>query len=149
MANLASLWQNARVDTKKKWKKPEPATIERFQAALPADPGIQRKQMFGYPATFVKGNFFTGLFEDDVVLRLPEPIKDRLPALARADGFNPMGTGKGMKDWYVVPRGISAKLPPLAELLAAAFEEVRRLPAKVPKKKSAPGTAKKKKAAGA
>lgn len=117
-----------------KFKKSQPETIERFLAALPTDSAVVRKQMFGYPASFVNGNFFTGLFEDDVVARLPGGIKDRLAGLERAQGFNPMGKGAGMKDWWVIPPAISTNLPRLAELLANAFEEVRRLPAKAPAK---------------
>lgn len=116
-----------------KFRKSAPETVARFEAALPRAAEVEPRQMFGYRAAFVNGNFFTGLFEDDVVMRLPGGIKDRLPALAKAEGFNPMGA-KPMKDWCVVPAAISSQEGRLAELLAAAFEEVRRLPAKVAKK---------------
>lgn len=119
-----------------KFRKSAPETVLRFEAALPRTAEVEPRQMFGYRAAFVNGNFFTGLFEDDVVMRLPGGIKERLPALAEAAGFNPMG-GKPMRDWWLVPAPLSTDERRLTELLATAFEEVRRLPAKAAKKKPA------------
>lgn len=31
-----------------KWKKSSPALVERFEAALPRDPRVEPKKMFGY-----------------------------------------------------------------------------------------------------
>jgi hypothetical protein len=115
------------------WKKSPPELIERFKAALPPHPDAQVKQMFGYPACFVKGNFFTGTFEDNLVIRLPNGLKDQFPELKNAAGFNPMGTGKGMKDWCIIPAEIANDNNRLADFYAATFEEVYKLPAKVVK----------------
>lgn len=116
------------------WKKPDPEMVDRFHAALPDHPAATRRKMFGYPACFVNGNYFTGLYENRVVVRLPGVIRDRFPELAEALPFDPMGTGKGMKDWYQVPSSIVDNDDRLSEFLAATFEEVARLPAKEPKK---------------
>jgi hypothetical protein len=130
------------------WKKPDPAMVQRFNDALPAHPDAERKKMFGYPACFVKDNFFAGLHQDDVVVRLPGGIKDRFPELANSPIFDPRGTGTGMKDWYMIPPAVVEDAAKLTRFLAAAFEEVHQLPAKAPKKpKKANKAAGKKKAA--
>ena len=120
----------------KKWKKSSPELVERFKGALPKDPSVEPKPMFGYPAAFVRGNFFSGLFEELVVMRMPEPQRSKLSTLAKAEGFSPMG-GKPMTDWYVVPAKIAASQTALAKLLGEALALVKELPEKKkkPKKK--------------
>ena len=120
-----------------KWTKPDPDLVARFDAALPQDPAAERKTMFGYPACFVNGHFFTGLHERNVVIRLPGGLSEKFPALRGAGVFDPMGTGKGMKDWWIVPAAIGGSEAKLAKLLADAFEEVSRLPPKEKKPKKA------------
>ncbi|MEZ4669819.1 MAG: TfoX/Sxy family protein [Anaerolineae bacterium] len=116
--------------------KSSPEVVERFTNALPKHPDAQSRKMFGYAACFVNGNFFTGMYEDNIVIRLPGGLKDKFPELARAPGFNPMGQGKGMKDWWVIPDDIVADAGKLRDILAATFIEVHQLPPKEPKKKS-------------
>ncbi len=121
------------------WEKSSPALVERFKTAIPAHPEITPKKMFGYEACFVKGNFFAGLHEQNVVLRLPNGIRERIPELSSAKGFDPMSNGKGMKDWFVVPRTVTQSSAKLGTLLADAFAHVVELPAKQTKtKKKAP-----------
>lgn len=55
----------------RKLRKSSPALIERFDRSLPRDDAVQRRRMFGYPAGFVNGNMFAGLFEESVVVRVP------------------------------------------------------------------------------
>ncbi len=45
------------------WKKSSPALIAYFDKALPDDPRVERRQMFGYPCAFVNGQLFTGLHQ--------------------------------------------------------------------------------------
>jgi hypothetical protein len=42
------------------WRKSPDDLIARFHAALPDDPRIECRKMFGYPCAFVGGNLFTG-----------------------------------------------------------------------------------------
>lgn len=123
------------------WKKSSPELVQRFNAALPSHPDVVRRKMFGYPASFVKGNFFAGMYEDSVVVRLPNGIKDRFPELRDAQGFDPMGRGTGLRDWYQIPPAVVETETKLAQLLASTFEEIHQLPAKFAKSK--PVTAKK------
>ena len=80
---------------KKTWRKSSEALVERFSQAVPPDPRIERRQMFGYPAAFAGGNLFMSLFEESMIFRLSEPapsgaiVRRRSPAL-RADA----GTGR-------------------------------------------------------
>jgi TfoX/Sxy family transcriptional regulator of competence genes len=83
-----------------KWKRSSDELVQRFKSALPGDAEVELRSMFGYPAAFVRGNFFSGLFEELVVVRMPAPQRSKLAALANAGGFNPMG-GKPMTDWYL------------------------------------------------
>ena len=49
------------------WAKAPPDLVERFDTGtgwLLAEPGVERRQMFGYPACFVGGNMFTSLHQD-------------------------------------------------------------------------------------
>jgi TfoX/Sxy family transcriptional regulator of competence genes len=117
------------------WKKSDPALVDRFHAALPDHPAAERRKMFGYPACFVNGNYFSGLYQDQVVVRLPGGMRDRFTELADAPPFDPMGTGKGMKDWYRVPAEIADDDARLADFLEAAIVEVAELPPKERKKR--------------
>jgi hypothetical protein len=51
------------------WKKPSAELVAAFDAVLPGAPA-ERRLMFGFPAAFVNGNMFMGLFEESFILRL-------------------------------------------------------------------------------
>lgn len=120
------------------FQKSPPELIDRFARVLPNHPDLQPKKMFGYPAAFVKGNFFIGLYEDRIVVRLPGDLKNHFPVLGDAGFFDPMGTGKGMKDWWALPSEITASDDALAAFVEAAFVHVLELPAKEPKPRKTP-----------
>jgi len=86
------------------WATSPPELVERFEAAtapLLGEPGVERRQMFGYPACFVGGNLFTSLHRDRWVVRLSEEDQ---AALARAGGerFEPM-PGRPMTGFMILP----------------------------------------------
>lgn len=116
-----------------RFKKSSPEIVARFADALPQSALVEKKKMFGYPSAFVRGNYFAGLFEESVVLRLPEPLRDKLSELAKAAVFDPMRTGKGMKDWLVIPAKVASSPRMLAALLEAALPLVATLPPKAKK----------------
>jgi TfoX/Sxy family transcriptional regulator of competence genes len=120
------------MSTRPEWKKPDPALVARFDSALPDHPAAERKKMFGNPVCFVNGYFFAGLHNDSFVVRLPGSLREKFSVLRGAEVFDPMGTGKGMKDWWLIPAAISESDAELAELLAGAFTEVVKLPPKEP-----------------
>ncbi len=121
--------------TRGTWKKATPEAVDRFHAALPEHPAAERRKMFGYPACFVKGRYFTGLYQDRFVIRLPAEIRGRFPEVSDAAGFDPMGTGAGMRDWYEVPPAIASDDERLADLLARGIEAAATLPPKEPKQR--------------
>lgn len=126
-----------------KWKKAPEELTRRFQALLPQHPDVQARKMFGYACAFVRGNFWTGLFEDQMVVRLPEGLHRQFPEVADAAAFDPMG-GRPMKGWFLIPPAVVANDTALLRFLNATFEAVRALPAKAGKqaapRKAAPGT---------
>ena len=73
-----------------KWRKSPPALVARFQAMLPDDPRIERKQMFGYPAAFLNGNLFTGLHQESLMVRLSEDDRALAHSAFGATMFEPM-----------------------------------------------------------
>jgi len=54
------------------WEKSSPELVAFFEMPAPQKQGIVHKKMFGYPACFVHGNLFVGLFKQHLLFRLPE-----------------------------------------------------------------------------
>lgn len=123
-----------------KWKESSPELVARFEAALPRDPRITPRKMFGYPASFLSEGFFAGLFEERVVVRLPADVHAKTKALAKAASFDPMG-GRPMKGWYVVPDAVAADGKKLGALLAELLPQLANHPEQPSAKKRAPGAA--------
>lgn len=86
-----------------KWKKAPEWLVERFHQLVPeGDARVERRKMFGYPCAFAAGNMFIGLCQDQLVLRLPEPARERFLAEAETDVFSPF-PGRVMREYAVVP----------------------------------------------
>jgi len=88
-----------------RFEKPSAALEARFAAALPDDGALEHKRMFGYPAVFVHGHYFAGLVDQRVVVKLPDGLHERLPALRDAEGFDPMGSGRAIGGTTIGPVG--------------------------------------------
>jgi TfoX/Sxy family transcriptional regulator of competence genes len=104
-----------------------------FARAVPDEPAVTIKPMFGQMSAFVNGNMFCGIFGEDFFVRLPE---DEIAKVKKQGGrdFEPMA-GHKMSGYVMVP-GDWRKKPPTA-LIKRALEETRKMPAKnnKPKKK--------------
>ena len=90
------------------WAKSPPELIERFDAGtawLMSEQGVERRQMFGYPACFVDGNMFTSLHRDRWVVRLGDADLARLSELG-GTVFDVM-PGREMKGYLVLPLALS------------------------------------------
>jgi TfoX/Sxy family transcriptional regulator of competence genes len=116
------------------WAKSPPDLVERFDAGtawLLSEPGVDRRQMFGYPACFVDGNMFTSLHQDRWVVRLGDADRERLAGLG-GSRFEVM-PGREMKGYLVLPPELSQpdSARPWVER-ALAFG--RSLPAKATKR---------------
>ena len=104
----------------------------RFTALLPVHPDVEPRKMFGYACAFVRGNFWIGLHEANVVVRLPDGLHERVAALRGAPGFDPMG-GRPMRGWFVVPPAVVANDGALRALCAETLALALTLPPKAAK----------------
>jgi hypothetical protein len=128
------------------WKKSSDMAVKRFIEALPDAAMGGRRKMFGYEACFVNGGFWAGMYQDEIVIKLPPELKDATKALAGAAQFDPMG-GRPMKSWWVIPRKVSESPKALGALLTSTFAEVATGAApKKPKKTKKPAAKAAKKA---
>ena len=102
-----------------KWQKSSPALIELFESVFPGPPATQRK-MFGYPAGFVNGNMFMGLFQESLILRLPAGPREEFLKDHNATIFEPMA-GRPMREYVGVPQTVVQNKKELGAWVAKAF----------------------------
>jgi len=102
-----------------KWRKSPQELIDLFDSVLPGPPA-ERRKMFGYPACFVNGNLFTSLFQNDLILRLPESQRRELLAARKAKQFEPM-PGRPMREYMAVPDALQCDTKELAAWVAKSF----------------------------
>ena len=87
------------------WKKSPPELVALFESMVPADPSVERKQMFGYPCFFVNGNLAVGLHQDNMILRLGDEARARFLKLVGGHLFEPM-PGRVMREYVAIPKGL-------------------------------------------
>ncbi len=98
----------------------------------------QKRLMFGFPAYFINGNMFAGLFQSAVFLRLSP---DQAAGLRRKhqalSALEPM-PGRPMKDYFVIPEAVYRSKTALGHLARESAEHTRSLgpKKKTPKKKA-------------
>ena len=114
-----------------------PWLIQTFEEVFPGPPAVARK-MFGYPAAFVNGNMFSGLFQDQLILRLPEESRKELLAVPGAKPFEPM-PGRAMREYVVAPPALFEDRKRLSSWVGKALAYGASLP---PKSSSAKGNRK-------
>jgi TfoX/Sxy family transcriptional regulator of competence genes len=125
------------------WTKSPVALIQAFDAALPNKAAVERRKMFGYPAAFVGGNMATGLFQEHLIVRLPETRRAVLLGEPGSTRFEPM-PGRPMKEYVVVSPAIVSDRRALQSWIGEALTYAGSLPPK--SKKSATATARARKA---
>lgn len=115
-----------------------------FEAALPHDPRVVVRSMFGGMAAMVHGHMFAGLWADTAVIRVGEA--DRAAVLAMDGGaeFDPMGRGKPMANMVLLPPSEMDDDEALRGWFRKALEHTASLPPKAAKKTSAKKTPAKK-----
>ena len=113
-------------------QKSPPELVATFDRVFPDDPRAQKRPMFGFPAGFVNGNMFAGLYENSMVLRLGEAERKTLEAEG-AGPFEPMG--RKMSGYVVVPAQKLKDEDFLRTWLDRALDYGARLPPKQPKKR--------------
>ena len=109
------------------------ALIAAYETALPDDPRVERKRMFGTPCAFVNRQMFFGTFEDSLVARVGP---DRVNALLDQPGmqvFTP-SPGKVWNDYLQLD--VTTVGPQVsAELATEALAWAAALPRKVKRSK--------------
>jgi TfoX/Sxy family transcriptional regulator of competence genes len=102
--------------------------FDEHTAWLLAEPGVERRKMFGYPACFANGHRCTGLHQDRWVIRLPDEAR---AALAEAGGmpFEVM-PGRPMREYLVLPATLASDPAAMRPWLERALANARDLPPK-------------------
>jgi len=113
-----------------KWKKSSQELIDQFYETLEPFNGVDMRKMFGYPCSFTNGNMFTGLHEENWVLRLNEADRDEIKKLG-AEPFVPMG--RAMKEYVLLPESIRSSAKELQSWIQRSLDFVSALPPKVKK----------------
>jgi TfoX/Sxy family transcriptional regulator of competence genes len=114
-------------------KSPE-ELVATFDDVMPGPPATKRK-MFGFPAGFVNGNMFMGLFENSMILRLPLESRDELIQRHGAKLFEPMA-GRVMKEYVALPESLIRDREQLAAWVAKALVHGESLEPKAAKAKA-------------
>jgi len=68
-----------------------------------AEAGIKKANAFGAPCLKVRGKIFACWSDASLVVKLDEEMFAKGMKLQGARIFNPMGKGKGMTQWLVLP----------------------------------------------
>jgi hypothetical protein len=100
------------------------ATQRRYDeiAAALDGAGVKASSMFGMPTLKLNGKALGGLWGDAMTFKLaPDALADALK-LPGAQQFDPLGLGRPMKAWVVVPLEQSAEWERLARLALAASD---------------------------
>jgi TfoX/Sxy family transcriptional regulator of competence genes len=118
--------------------------VDLFECVTPGPPAVQRK-MFGYPAVFVNGNMFMGLFQESMILRLPTGPREEILNIHNAKIFEPMA-GRPMREYAGVPQPVLSDKKELTAWVAKAFEYGGSLKPKSPTAKPMKRLSKPKKA---
>src|SRR5919204_1577374 len=117
----------------------EPAKAA-FRKLLPPDPAVTTRPMFGNLSAFVNGNMFSGVFGDDLFVRVSEEDQAKI----RKQGgkpFEPMA-GRAMSGYVIVPTGWQKKPEASRHWVGMALAWSKKLRAKGATKAVAKPTAK-------
>ncbi len=109
--------------------RPSESAKEFFKSVLPEDSRVTLKPMFGNLAGFVNGNLFSGLYGDDMFVRLFEENREELLKVKGTSIFEPM-KGKQMKDYIVLPKSWMKQKETVRAWVLRSLESVSKLPKK-------------------
>jgi TfoX/Sxy family transcriptional regulator of competence genes len=111
-----------------------PADLVRtFENAMQDFPAAVPRKMFGYPAAFVNGNMFAGLFQEQMFLRLSDVDRAAIRSEYGTSLFEPL-PGRPMRGYVLVPRYVLNSPKLLSMWLAKGMEYCKTLPPKMKKK---------------
>jgi TfoX/Sxy family transcriptional regulator of competence genes len=116
-----------------KWRPSPSELVHRFDTLLVSLPGAERRKMFGYPCAFTNGQMFTGLHQENMILRLGDADRADFLRLAGAGPFEPL-PGRPMREYVVVPGSLLDEPDTLRSWLERSFHYASSLPPKERKK---------------
>jgi TfoX/Sxy family transcriptional regulator of competence genes len=119
-----------------KWRKSPETLVQKFSEIVPLDPRIERRKMFGYPAAFVAGNFFMGLHQEALILRLSDDDRESFLKIEGASVFEPM-PGRPMREYVVVPSRMVDRQTSLAGWIRRSLEYATAIPSKNTRRRKA------------
>jgi TfoX/Sxy family transcriptional regulator of competence genes len=114
--------------------KPSDADKDRFRAAVPENPDVVVKPMFGNLGAFVNGNMFAGLFGPMIGVKLSDADRAALEASHQTLPFGP--EGRAMGGYVGLPEALGNNEEQTAEWVEKAFAYVATLPPKAAKPRS-------------
>lgn len=109
--------------------------VQTFDETLKDFPMATQRKMFGYPAAFVNGNMFAGLFQDAMFLRLSDEDRAAFRSEYGARLFEPM-PGRPMRGYVLVPRFVLKSPKLLKAWTRKAMEYTGSLPPKASRSKA-------------
>ena len=110
------------------WAKSSPRLVAAFASVMPSPPA-ERKTMFGYPSAFVNGNLFMGLWQEEMMLRLPEGQRAEVIRMG-GKPFAPMPE-RPMKEYVSLPPDMIYDTARLVPWVRRSLDYTLHLPAKV------------------
>lgn len=111
-----------------------PEVVAAYEAALPDDPRVERKKMFGTPCAFVNRQMFFGTFEGTVIARVGPERVEALLAVPGRRVFTPM-EDRPWRDYVQVDA--TEPMDALRAYAAEALAWTAKLPPKAKKPKAA------------
>jgi TfoX/Sxy family transcriptional regulator of competence genes len=114
-----------------KWTKAPDELVAAFTKAASEIPGASVRKMFGYPAAFLAGNMFAGIFQEGVIVRLPQETREGLVEQGGRP-FEPM-PGRVMKEYVVLPENMVRSPHLLHDWIGEAASYARTLAPKAVK----------------
>jgi TfoX/Sxy family transcriptional regulator of competence genes len=116
-----------------KWQK-APEELKNILDLAMQGVDCERRLMFGYPAYFINRNMFIGLYQEQLFMRLPEPVVSSLKGKTSSPVRNlePM-PGRPMTDYVVIPRELYMDRAKLKRLVGAALNHTKTLKPKEPR----------------
>lgn len=116
------------------WRKAPEELVELFHEIVPQEPLANHRKMFGYPSCFVNGNLFSGLHQENMIMRLSETDREEFLKIEGASLFEPM-PGRVMREYVCAPTAMFSDKQELFNWMKRSFEYASGLPEKKRKKR--------------
>lgn len=82
----------------------------------------EKKRMFGAPCFFAKHSMFTGVFAEDIFIRLPEKERSRFVKENKgAKPFEPI-EGRKMSEYMIIPHALLKNQESVRQWLRLSFD---------------------------